>query len=96
MLTTAYSSGAAWNDTFWDNARFNELLVAARAELDEDTRRAMYYEMQVILNEDGGAIIPMFANWTFVTNNTISTNGDQLASNWDMDGERWMERWSFA
>ena len=96
MLTTAYSSGAAWNDTFWDNARFNELLVAARAELDEDTRRAMYYEMQVILNEDGGAIIPMFANWTFVTNNTISTNGDQLASNWDMDGERWMERWWFA
>ena len=27
MLTTAYASGAAWNDTFWDNARFNELLV---------------------------------------------------------------------
>ncbi|MCB1358410.1 MAG: ABC transporter substrate-binding protein [Maritimibacter sp.] len=96
MFTTAYSSGAAWNDTFWENARFNELLVAARAELDEDKRREMYYEMQVILNQDGGAIIPMFANWTFVASDTISTNGEQLASNWDMDGERWMERWSFA
>jgi peptide/nickel transport system substrate-binding protein len=31
------------------NGRFNELLVAARAELDEDKRREMYYEMQAIL-----------------------------------------------
>lgn len=95
MLSTAYSTGAAWNDTFWDNARFNELLVAARAELDEAKRREMYYEMQVILNDDGGAIIPMFANWVFATAPDIAT-GDTFASNWDMDGERWMERWSFS
>ncbi len=96
MLTTAYSSGASWNDTFWENAKFNELLVAARAELDEAKRRTMYYEMQAILNDDGGALIPMFANWVFVTNNSLATGADELASNWDMDGERWMERWSFA
>ncbi|PHP67907.1 peptide ABC transporter substrate-binding protein [Zhengella mangrovi] len=95
MFSTAYAAGAAWNDTFWDNKRFNELLIQARAELDEDKRRAMYYEMQVILNEDGGAIIPMFANWVFATGPDLVT-GDKLASNWDMDGERWMERWSFA
>ncbi|MCB1425073.1 MAG: ABC transporter substrate-binding protein [Zhengella sp.] len=95
MLSTAYASGVAWNDTFWDNERFNELLVKARAELDEDKRRAMYYEMQVILNEDGGAIIPMFANWVFATGPEVVT-GDEFSSVWDMDGERWMERWSFA
>ncbi len=95
MFTTAYAAGAAWNDTFWDNARFNELLVAARAELDEDKRRAMYYEMQAILNDDGGAIIPMFANYVFATRNGIETGGE-FSSHWDMDGERWMERWSFA
>lgn len=95
MFSTAYASGVAWNDTFWDNARFNELLVKARAELDEEKRRAMYYEMQVILNEDGGAIIPMFANWVFATGPDVVT-GDAFSSVWDMDGERWMERWSFA
>ena len=95
MFTTAYSSGAAWNDSFWDNARFNELLVAARAELNEDTRRGMYYEMQEILNQDGGVIIPMFASYTFATGPDIVT-GDNLSSQWDVDGERWMERWSFA
>ena len=28
MFTTAYAADAAWNDTFWKNPRFNELLVA--------------------------------------------------------------------
>ena len=95
MFTTTYSSGASWNDTFWSNERFDQLLVTARAELDEDKRREMYYEMQVILNEDGGAIIPMFASFVFATDQTIVT-GEQMGSQWDVDGERWMERWSFA
>lgn len=95
MFSTAYASGAAWNDTFWENSRFNELLLAARAELDTDKRRTMYYEMQAIVNEDGGVIIPMFANYVFATGKDIVVS-ESMASNWDMDGERWMERWSFA
>ncbi len=95
MFTTAYAAGAAWNDTFWDNARFNELLIAARAELDSDKRREMYYEMQAILNQDGGVIIPMFANYVFATTEDVVTS-ETFSSHWDADGERWMERWSFA
>ena len=95
MFTTAYAAGAAWNDTFWDNTRFNELLVVARAELDSAKRREMYYEMQAILNQDGGAIIPMFANFVFATTNDVMVS-DSFSSHWDSDGERWMERWSFA
>ncbi|MEL6282464.1 MAG: ABC transporter substrate-binding protein [Pseudomonadota bacterium] len=96
MFTTAYAAGAAWNDTFWDNARFNELLRTAKAELDDAKRRAMYYEMQAICGEDGGAIIPMFANYVFATNGEIDTGGDSFSSHWDKDGHRWFERWSFA
>jgi peptide/nickel transport system substrate-binding protein len=95
MFSTAYKSGVSWNDTFWSNARFDELLIKARAELDEDKRRAMYYEMQEIVNMDGGVIVPMFASYVFATSNEID-HGGQFASNWDMDGERWAERWSFA
>ena len=93
MLTMAYSPGAAWNDTFWEDARFTELLEAARAELDEQTRRQMYHEMQAILNQQGGAVIPMFADYVFAIRDNVGTG--ELASNWDMDGERWMERWWF-
>ena len=54
----------------------------------------MYSEMQAILNQDGGVVIPMFASYVFATSDKVSY-GDQFASNWDMDGERWMERWLF-
>ncbi len=95
MFSTAYKSGASWNDTFWSNARFDELLVTARAELDEDKRRALYYEMQEIVNQDGGAIIPMFASYVFATADKVGVP-DKMASNWDVDGERWAERWWFT
>ena len=95
MLSTAYVAGGPWNDTFWDNARFNDLLTVVRAELDTDKRREMYSEMQVIPNDDGGAIIPMFAHYVFATTKAIDT-GIGFSSHWDMDGERWMERWSFV
>ena len=96
MFTTAYAAGAAWNDSFWANERFNDLLVAARAELDDAKRREMYYEMQALVNDDGGVIIPMFANYVFATGPELNTGGAEFSSHWDMDGERWMERWSFA
>ena len=95
MLTTVYASGAAWNDTFWENERFNELLISARSELDEPKRRDMYFEMQTILNGDGGAVIPVFANFVFATDSKVRT-GERLSAHFNMDGERWMERWSFA
>ena len=52
MFSTAYASGAAWNDTAWEHKRFNELLVGARGELDEPKRRSMYVEMQRIVHDE--------------------------------------------
>lgn len=95
MFATAYQTGAAWNDAFWSNARFDELLTKARAELDNDKRREMYYEMQALLNQDGGTVIPMFASYVFGTSDKLEFGGD-FASNWVLDGQRSIERWSFA
>ena len=63
MMTTAYAADAAWNDTFWKNPRFNELLVAARSETDEAKRAAMYAEMQQLLHDDGGLINLLFNSY---------------------------------
>ncbi len=95
MFTTTYACGGDWNDTFWCHDRFQELLVSARAELDQDKRRQMYWEMQDIVANEGGAVIPMFADWVFGVSDKIALP-DVMASNWDLDGERWMERWSMA
>lgn len=94
MFSTAYASGAAWNDTFWEHERFNELLAEARAELDEAERREMYHEMQAIVRDEGGAVIPMFAAYVFATSDQIGHG--EFANNWDMDGHKCVERWWFT
>lgn len=95
MFSTAYAAGAAWNESFWDNARFNELLLAARAELDAGKRRGMYAEMQELCRDDGGTITPMFNSYVMATSTAIATP-ETVGANWEMDGFRAVERWWFA
>jgi peptide/nickel transport system substrate-binding protein len=63
MYSTAYLSTAEWNDTKFKNAKFDELLVAAKGELDQIKRKAMYSEMAMIVRDEGGLICPMFNDW---------------------------------
>ena len=94
MFQVAYASGASWNATNWEHERFNKLLQEARAELDKAKREEMYVEMQHILRDEGGVIIPMFANYIMAMNDEVRT-GD-MANNWDLDGLKCVERWWFA
>lgn len=95
MFTTAYQGGAAWNESFWSNTRFDELLIAARSELDEAKRRAMYQEMQQLVSFEGSTIIPMYNNYVMALAKTLATP-EQVANNWNLDGFRCVERWWFA
>lgn len=63
MLTIAYQSTSAQNDTHWKNEEFDRLLVEARALLDEERRREIYWHLQEILHNEGGAMIPMFGDY---------------------------------
>jgi peptide/nickel transport system substrate-binding protein len=63
MLSIAYKSDAKWNDSFWKSGPFDKLLVEARAELDQGKRKEMYGEMQKMIWEDGGVVIPMFIDY---------------------------------
>ena len=94
MFSTAYAEGADWNETRWSHERFNQLLVAARAELDEAKRAEMYAEMQRLVRDEGGELISMFSS-------VITAHSDRLAhgpvsGNAIMDGLRLPERWWFA
>lgn len=95
MFANGYEEGAPWNDTQWgrdDSERFQDLLIEARAELDTDKRREMYYEMQQILKDDGGVILPMFANYVQAISNKVGTP-DVIGNLWQMDNARMAERW---
>ena len=95
IFSQIYSKGADWNETKWDNTRFNELLVQARGELDTTKRREMYVEMQKLVNEDGGALIPMYMAYTHAISKKIGLP-EKLANNWELDGHKNGERWWMA
>lgn len=95
QFSLAYAADAPWNETYWDNPRFNELLVAARSLSDDAKRREMYREMQAICSEDGGSVIPMFANYVMGLSDKVA-HPEQVAGNFRLDGLRAIERWWFA
>jgi peptide/nickel transport system substrate-binding protein len=95
MFTLAYKDDAAWNESRWQNERFNELLLEAKSELDETLRAEMYREMCMLMRDDGGTIIPFFNNFVYArTDNVMS--GPNLAASWECDGARAGSRWWFG
>ena len=95
MFTTAYAAEAPWNESHFKHERFNQLLVAARAELNSSKRADMYREMQIILKDEGGSVVPMFKNLVYIRNSRVQ-HGPELSANWGLDGYRASERWWFA
>ena len=95
IFTLAYKHDAAWNESHWKNDRFNELLLQAKAELDENLRAEMYSEMAQLSHDDGGTIIPVFLNLTYGRRNNVM-HGPSLSAAWTLDGERAAHRWWFG
>jgi len=95
MFSLAYKDDAAWNESHWQNKRFNELLLEAKAELDQEKRAAMYREMCQLAKNDGGTVIPMFTNFVYARNKKVQ-HGPNLAASWQVDGARGCSRWWFA
>jgi peptide/nickel transport system substrate-binding protein len=94
ILTLSLAKGGPWSETFWDNQRFNDLLVRARGELDDTKRKNMYAEMQRLVADDGGLVVPMFNNYVFALSNKLAHGA--MSSAYDLDGTKFAERWWFG
>jgi peptide/nickel transport system substrate-binding protein len=95
MFSLAYKAGAEWNESHWENERFNELLLKAKSELDQELRAEMYAEMQSLCRDDGGTIVPFFRNRTSARRDNVM-HEDSIAAVWELDGARGYHRWWFA
>lgn len=93
QLTQAYYSKAPWNETHWDSKKFDDLLVAARSELDDAKRRSMYSELQHLIADECSTIIPAFANHVHAATDKVVAP-EELSGTWELDGGRCLERWS--
>lgn len=94
MYSLAYKKGAAWNESRWEDPRFNELLVQAKGELNDAKRGEMYHEMGMLMRDVGGTVLPYFPNFVFGRRSNVRHTG-QLAASWAMDGGRAASRWWF-
>ena len=70
------------------------MLAKGRAELNQEVRKEIYGEMQAIVSDDGGAVIPMFANHIVAVSDKVGVP-DRIGGDWELDGGRAIERWSF-
>ena len=57
-LHEIYLSNAKWNESYYKDPNFDNLLAAARRELDFEKRRAIYVKAQEHLYETTGTLIP--------------------------------------
>ena len=90
MLSVAYAGSAPWNETHWNNEKFEKLLADARGETDEAKRKPYIWEMQAMLNEQGGAIIPVFKDWLDAHNDKVG--GHTPHGGFDMDNGYIMQK----
>ena len=94
MYTLAYKSDASWNESRWKHPKFNEILLQAKAELDDVKRAEMYRDMGMIMRDEGGTVIPFFPNFVYGRSSKCK-HGGELAASWTMDGYRYASRWWF-
>ena len=58
MFSIAYASEAPWNESRWKNERFDALLAETRVVQDTGLRHEMYCEMQQLVSDGAGVVIP--------------------------------------
>ncbi len=79
-----YLSTAKWNESYFKEQEFDELLAAARRELDFEKRKALYVAAQEYLWENAGTFIPYHVT-RFVGVSTRVSNLDNVKN----DAVRW-------
>ncbi|MGE3149683.1 MAG: ABC transporter substrate-binding protein [Pseudorhodoplanes sp.] len=87
-----FSLNQSSNEARWTNERWAKLLVAARGELDTKKRQDMYFEMQKLMSEDGGMMVPLWINNVSASSRRVKAPERVSIAN-EMDAYRVAERW---
>lgn len=60
LFSLLYASDAPWNESKYKSEKFDKMLVEARGLLDIEKRKTIYNEMQVMVSEEAGTVIPVY------------------------------------
>ena len=89
MLDIAYHPEAPWSDTWWKDERMGTLLAKAKAETDPANRYALQCEMQSIVRDGSGVIIPAHRN--YIDGRAANVHGITKNPLGDLGGCEWPE-----
>jgi len=62
MLSIAFAPDAKWNDSQWKSQRMGKLLESAWSETDPAKKAELHCEMQKLVSDESGLIIPVHKN----------------------------------
>ena len=71
ILTFAYHSQGYFNESGWSTAELDGWIEAARAETDPTKRKAIYTDIQQLIAQDGGVLIPYFSPQFMALRNSV-------------------------
>jgi len=60
MFSLFYQSSAPWNESRYKSTKFDAMLLEARGMLDQTKRTEIYWEMQEMVANNAGTIIPSY------------------------------------
>ncbi|AYD03522.1 ABC transporter substrate-binding protein [Neorhizobium sp. NCHU2750] len=60
LFSLLYASNAPWNESQYKSEKFDSMLVEARGLLDEAKRKEIYGQMQAMVADEAGTIIPVY------------------------------------
>jgi len=94
QLTSTFKANTAWNDTHFNNAEFEKLLVGARVELDQNKRAQMYSRCQELISQNSGMVC--FALMDYLDAHSTKLQGMTISGRYDMADDRIAEKGWFA
>ena len=87
-MNLALRCGAKWNESYYCNKELDALLNEADGTVDVEKRRQLFCQIQTIMQEDSGYIIPFFApEFTAYRKNV------NIPSAWSRGGFLWHQMW---
>lgn len=71
LLTLGWKSNAKWNETQFKSERLDKLIDEGRATVDFAKRKSIYGEIQKILHDEGGNLVPCFVDYLDAISNKV-------------------------
>ena len=96
QLTSIFYGGKTnpWNDSHFENAEFSKALEAARVELDQKKRQALYSRCQELVSQNAGMV--NYAVQDYLDAHTTKLKGLTISGRYDMGDDRIPEKGWFA